>query len=98
MHECPHAKNAIGHLTHDIRGPLCNLVGFSNELEQAIEQLIAELKLHEKDLPDDFLAKARTIIKNDIHPCLRFSHSSIKKMSTCLDEAELGKNNNNQNL
>ncbi len=43
---------------------------------------------YKDQLPEDFKKNINTIIDEDVKPCLRFSNSSIAKLSTRLDQFE----------
>ncbi|MFK7852644.1 MAG: hypothetical protein AB8B79_00965 [Granulosicoccus sp.] len=88
MHKRSDPSETIVNFVHDIRGPLCNLSGFSDELELAVKDLIKTIKLHEQQLPIELLEKLTGIVEADITPCLAFSRSSIDKMGSRLDQIE----------
>ena len=83
------AQLEINKVAHDIRGPLSNLTGFCGELESAIEELVATINTYKDQLPEDFKTRVSEILEDDINPCLRFSNTSIAKISTRLDQFEL---------
>lgn len=75
-------------IVHDIRGPLTNLRGFCNEIEDSISQLVSAINEHQDRLPADFHNKLSEIINEDVTPCLSFSQSVIDQLHVRLDKFE----------
>ncbi|MHC4871670.1 MAG: ATP-binding protein [Planctomycetota bacterium] len=69
--------------SHDLRSPLVNLFGFSNELNSSCAEL--DSLLTDKALPDTGpLQRCRTILQDDIPSALKFISSSSAKMDSLL--------------
>ncbi len=66
-------------VTHDLRAPLVNIMGFTSELEETLKPIGAYL-----DAPDDkavaLKAEAETALKTDAPEALEFIRSSTRKM------------------
>ena len=84
----PSEQLSIDRFAHDIRGPLSNLKGFSSELECSINQLVACVNSYKGQLPEEFRKEINAIIDDDVYLCLSYSHSSIEKIGTRLEQFE----------
>ncbi|MDP3258399.1 CHASE3 domain-containing protein, partial [Bosea sp. (in: a-proteobacteria)] len=66
-------------VTHDLRAPLVNIMGFTSELEETLKPIEAYL-----DAPDDkaaaLKAEAETALKTEAPEALEFIRSSTRKM------------------
>lgn len=69
-------------VTHDLRAPLVNIMGFTSELEAGVGELVAALScLQHPDGPSDALLKAaETAATEDIPEAIHFIRSSTRKM------------------
>lgn len=70
-------------VSHDLRGPLVNLQGFSKELSL----LCPELKelLEKSSLPPDEKGRASDLIDNDIGDSLRYIQAAVMRLSGIID-------------
>ncbi len=68
--------------SHDLRTPLVNIEGFSNELGASASKLIKAIQ--DRRVPDDIKKKAVSIIENDIPEAQKFISKSIIRMHSLL--------------
>ena len=68
--------------SHDLRSPLVNVIGFSNELGHAVDKI--KSYLNEIGLNDQMKEKLNTLLSNDINESLYFIKNSINKMESLL--------------
>lgn len=65
-------------VTHDLRAPLVNIMGFTSELEAALPPIRAVLDSHAED--DPLAAEARQAAVEDLPEAIDFIRSSTRKM------------------
>jgi len=74
-------------VTHDLRAPLVNIMGFSAEIEgglQQVQQVFGDLE--KKQPPNDaLLSEATTSVRQDMPEALHFIRTSTKKMDNLLN-------------
>jgi signal transduction histidine kinase len=70
-------------VSHDLRSPLVNLQGFSQELTSVTHQL--REVLGEAKLPELFASQTSELIDNDMHRCIRFIQTSVTRLSGIID-------------
>lgn len=68
--------------SHDLRTPLVNIQGFSNELQPSFKEIKAILD--DKRIPEELGHKARNIMDEDIQESIRYILSSTEKMDRLL--------------
>ena len=73
-------------VTHDLRAPLVNIMGFTTELEGGIESLQAliDRTAHAHDESDQLVRDARIAAKQDLPEAIGFIRSSTKKMDALI--------------
>lgn len=69
--------------SHDLRSPLVNVNGFSNELELSRRELL-EL-MEQATLPDEMRMKVLTILNDDMPQSLAYIRSSADKMNSLIN-------------
>jgi signal transduction histidine kinase len=68
-------------VSHDLRAPLVNIMGFTSELEQTLKSIRAYVLAEEtKTLRDDDVREARLAVEEDLPEAISFIRSSTKKM------------------
>lgn len=74
-------------VTHDLRAPLVNIMGFSAEIEgglQQVRQVFGDLE--KKQAPNDvLLSEATTSVRQDMPEALHFIRTSTKKMDNLIN-------------
>ena len=70
-------------VSHDLRAPLVNLQGFSNELERSCRTL--ETTLCPASLPEPMMRTVETILHEDIAGALRYISASASKFQRLID-------------
>jgi signal transduction histidine kinase len=77
-------KSFTSLVSHDLRAPLVNIKGFSDELSRSIQEIAPPLArlLAASDVSDR--AHLSDIIKNDIPQALGFIESSVKRMDSLI--------------
>lgn len=73
-------------VTHDLRAPLVNIMGFTSELEGSVGSLQALIdKSKARQDPDDPLVKDAQIATGDLAEAIGFIRSSTKKMDNLIN-------------
>lgn len=67
-------------VTHDLRAPLVNIMGFTSELEAAIDPISKAIDRQPEDETDDELVAARLAAKEELPEAIGFIRSSTRKM------------------
>lgn len=68
-------------VSHDLRAPLVNIMGFTSELEQTLKSIRAYvLAENTQTLRDDEVREARLAVEEDLPEAISFIRSSTKKM------------------
>ncbi|WMT87389.1 CHASE3 domain-containing protein [Pelagibacterium sp. 26DY04] len=67
-------------VTHDLRAPLVNIMGFTSELEAALGPINALVESHGENPDDPVLAEARQTAQEDLPEAIGFIRSSTRKM------------------
>jgi PAS domain S-box-containing protein len=70
-------------VSHDLRSPLVNLMGFSEELEVAVRQL-GEL-LRDPRLPLEVRDSAQALLEGDIQESLGYIRAAVERLSRIID-------------
>ncbi|MCS7022526.1 MAG: PAS domain-containing sensor histidine kinase [Gemmataceae bacterium] len=70
-------------VSHDLRSPLVNLMGFSEELELAVRK-IAEL-LGDPRLPAEVIQPALTLLHADVRESLTYIRTAVERLSRIID-------------
>lgn len=73
-------------VSHDLRAPLVNIMGFTSELESATERLTAYIRKAGDDHNDPDRADALLAVDEDIPEALGFIRSSMKRMDGLINE------------
>lgn len=72
-------------VTHDLRAPLVNIMGFTSELEAALDPIEALLDAHPGDPDDPVVAEARRTAREDLPEAIGFIRSSTRKMDALIN-------------
>ncbi|HEY1545834.1 MAG TPA: CHASE3 domain-containing protein [Xanthobacteraceae bacterium] len=67
-------------VTHDLRAPLVNIMGFTSELESCLVAIDEYVKRSDADSDDPVVAAARTASLEDLPEAIGFIRSSTRKM------------------
>jgi signal transduction histidine kinase len=67
-------------VTHDLRAPLVNIMGFTSELESCLVAIDEYVKRSDADGDDPVIAAARTASLEDLPEAIGFIRSSTRKM------------------
>ncbi|MCO6184680.1 CHASE3 domain-containing protein [Rhizobium sp. L1K21] len=67
-------------VTHDLRAPLVNIMGFTSELEMSLERLKTYVLADGKPLSEQDITDAREAAATDVPEALEFIRSSTSKM------------------
>jgi PAS domain S-box-containing protein len=70
-------------VSHDLRSPLVNLQGFSQEL--ALSSVELATLLDRPDVPDDIRQQAQTLIRGELTESIRFMHDAVKHLARIID-------------
>jgi signal transduction histidine kinase len=72
-------------VSHDLRAPLVNIMGFTSELEVSAKPLNALLARAEEAAPQIVTPEARTAIRDDLPESIGFIRSSSQKMDRLIN-------------
>lgn len=67
-------------VTHDLRAPLVNIMGFTSELEASLEAIRTYMAATTGEAADPAFVEARTAVQEDVPEALGFIRSSTRKM------------------
>jgi len=67
-------------VSHDLRSPLVNVMGFTAELETSLKPLSAQLDRIEKEAPALLSKEATAAVQDEVPEALRFIRASTQKM------------------
>lgn len=72
-------------ISHDLRAPLVNVMGFTSELEVCLATIQGYFEVTEAAAPADTAAEARTVVFDDLPEALRFIRSSTARMDRLIN-------------
>jgi signal transduction histidine kinase len=72
-------------VSHDLRSPLVNVMGFTGELEAAAKPLVALIQKADAEAPGLVSADARTAVMMDLPESLGFIRASTQKMDRLIN-------------
>ncbi|MBZ5638061.1 MAG: PAS domain S-box protein [Acidobacteriia bacterium] len=72
-------------VSHDLRAPLVNIKGFSDELLYSIEEIKPVLEKHLADIEEGQRQKYNLILEKDIPEALKFIGSSVRRMDNLIN-------------
>ena len=72
-------------VSHDLRSPLVNVMGFTSELEAAAKPLVALVEKADAEAPGLVSADARTAVMSDLPESLGFIRASTQKMDRLIN-------------
>ncbi len=72
-------------VTHDLRAPLVNIMGFLSELETSLKAVTAYVLADGKPLNDDEIKEARLAVEEDVPEAMGFIRSSTRKMDALIN-------------
>lgn len=67
-------------VSHDLRAPLVNIMGFTSELDQTLKSIRAYVMADGDKLSEDQIQQARLAVEEDLPEAISFIRSSTKKM------------------
>lgn len=72
-------------VSHDLRSPLVNVMGYTSELEQAGKALTAQIDVIEAEAPELVSEDARQAVREDIPEAVGFIRASTEKMDRLIN-------------
>jgi signal transduction histidine kinase len=72
-------------VSHDLRSPLVNVMGFTSELESARLPLVALVEAADRQAPDLVTREARMAVEEDLPEAVRFIRTSTEKMDRLIN-------------
>ncbi len=72
-------------VTHDLRAPLVNIMGFLSELETSLKPLTAYVMADERAPSEDDIREARLAVTEDLPEAMGFIRSSTRKMDALIN-------------
>ncbi|MBT9369340.1 ATP-binding protein [Rhizobium sp. CSW-27] len=67
-------------VSHDLRAPLVNIMGFTSELDQTLKSIRAYVLADERSPSEDDIRQARLAVEEDLPEAISFIRSSTRKM------------------
>lgn len=67
-------------VSHDLRAPLVNIMGFTSELDQTLKSIRAYVLADERPPSEDDVRQARLAVEEDLPEAISFIRSSTRKM------------------
>lgn len=78
-------KNFAYIVSHDLRAPLINIKGFSNELNYSLKESKSLLDKSLLQIEEKDRAELKTTFENDVPEALEFINSSVNRMDTLIN-------------
>lgn len=72
-------------VTHDLRAPLVNIMGFLSELETSLKAVTAYVLAESKPLSEEDIREARFAVEEDLPEAMNFIRSSTRKMDSLIN-------------
>ena len=72
-------------VTHDLRAPLVNIMGFTSELDETMKSIQAYVLADGNTLSEQEIANARLAASEDLPEAISFIRSSTRKMDTLIN-------------
>jgi signal transduction histidine kinase len=72
-------------VTHDLRAPLVNIMGFLSEFESSVKHLTAYVLADEKKPDEQDIRNARLAVEEDLPEAITFIRSSTRKMDQLIN-------------
>jgi signal transduction histidine kinase len=72
-------------VSHDLRSPLVNIMGFTSELEMAVKPLARLVEQATATAPQIVTAEARAVVESDLPEAIGFIRSSTRKMDRLIN-------------
>jgi signal transduction histidine kinase len=72
-------------VTHDLRAPLVNIMGFLSELETSLKAVTAYVLAESKPLSEEDIREARLAVEEDLPEAMNFIRSSTRKMDSLIN-------------
>jgi PAS domain S-box-containing protein len=72
-------------VSHDLRAPLVNIKGFSDELLYSVEEIKPVLEQHLAGIGEDKRLKYTIVLEKDIPEALKFIGSSVRRMDNLIN-------------
>jgi signal transduction histidine kinase len=72
-------------VTHDLRAPLVNIMGFLSELDTAVKSVSSYVLADEKTLSPQDIREARQAVEEDLPEAMGFIRSSTRKMDSLIN-------------
>lgn len=72
-------------VTHDLRAPLVNIMGFTSELEETMKSIQTYVLADGKRLGEEAIREARTAASEDLPEAIGFIRSSTRKMDRLIN-------------
>ena len=72
-------------MTHDLRAPLVNIMGFLSELENSVKSVTAYILADDKKPSEEEIREARLAVQEDLPEAVGFIRSSTRKMDSLIN-------------
>lgn len=73
-------------MRHDLRGPLINMFGFTNEMSNGLADVRKLLKNNKGDLPEHLVSQLDELLLEDVESCLGYIKNACDQLEERIEK------------